>query len=65
MRAAQTVIQAKIQTTSLRDALLISQSLVILVNQQLAEQAVIESLGIEILMFLFLPSHHYLKRSKR
>ncbi|MEQ5726149.1 SPFH domain-containing protein [Providencia rettgeri] len=49
VRAAQTVIQAKIQTTSLRDALLISQSLVILVNQQLAEQAVIESLGIEIL----------------
>ncbi|BBU95039.1 SPFH domain-containing protein [Providencia rettgeri] len=49
VRAAQTVIQAKIKTTSLRDALLISQSLVILVNQQLAEQAVIESLGIEIL----------------
>ncbi|MEY0768137.1 MULTISPECIES: SPFH domain-containing protein [Providencia] len=49
VRAAQTVIQAKIQTTSLRDALLISQSLVVLVSQQLAVQAVIESLGIEIL----------------
>ncbi|WP_272680392.1 SPFH domain-containing protein [Providencia sp. PROV032] len=49
VRAAQTVIQAKVQTTSLRDALLISQSLVVLVSQQLAVQAVIESLGIEIL----------------
>ncbi len=49
VRAARTVIQAKIQTTSLRDALLISQSLVVLVSQQLAVQAVIESLGIEIL----------------
>ncbi|HEC8326099.1 TPA: NrtR-regulated NrtX [Providencia rettgeri] len=49
VRAAQTVIQAKVQTTSLRDALLISQSLVVLVSQQLSVQAVIESLGIEIL----------------
>ncbi|HGM9947700.1 TPA: SPFH domain-containing protein [Providencia rettgeri] len=49
VRAAQTIIQAKIQTTSLRDALLISQSLVILVSKQLAEQAAIESLGIAIL----------------
>ncbi|MEX9912691.1 SPFH domain-containing protein [Providencia huaxiensis] len=49
VRAAQTVIQAKVQITSLRDALLISQSLVVLVSQQLAVQAVIESLGIEIL----------------
>ncbi|GAB1440005.1 SPFH domain-containing protein [Providencia sp.] len=49
VRAAQTVIQAKIQSTSLRDALLISQSLVTLVSKQLAEQAAIESLGIAIL----------------
>ncbi|MGG4607717.1 SPFH domain-containing protein [Providencia sp. Me31A] len=49
VRAAQTIIQAKIQSTSLRDALLISQSLVTLVSKQLAEQAVIESLGIAIL----------------
>ncbi|EOE5320913.1 SPFH domain-containing protein [Providencia rettgeri] len=49
VRAAQTIIQAKIQTTSLRDALLISQSLVTLVSKQLAEQAAIESLGIAIL----------------
>ncbi|MBQ0398854.1 MULTISPECIES: SPFH domain-containing protein [Providencia] len=49
VRAAQTIIQAKIQTTSLRDALLISQSLVTLVSKQLAEQAAIESLGIDIL----------------
>lgn len=49
VRAAQTIIQAKIQSTSLRDALLISQSLVSLVSKQLAEQAVIESLGIAIL----------------
>ncbi len=45
VRAAQTIIQARIQTTSLRDALLISQSLVTLVTQQLAEQTLIESLG--------------------
>ncbi len=50
VRAAQTIIQAKIQTTSLRDALLISQSLVTLVSKQLAEQAAIESLGIAILV---------------
>ncbi|EPL9571812.1 SPFH domain-containing protein [Providencia rettgeri] len=49
VRAAQTVIQAKIQSTSLRDALLISRSLVTLVSQQLAEQSVINSLGIDIL----------------
>ncbi|WP_272694051.1 SPFH domain-containing protein [Providencia sp. PROV036] len=49
VRAAQTIIQAKVQTTSLRDALLISQSLVTLVSKQLAEQAAIESLGIAIL----------------
>ncbi|HCR4095252.1 TPA: NrtR-regulated NrtX [Providencia rettgeri] len=49
VRAAQTIIQARIQTTSLRDALLISQSLVTLVTQQLAEQTLIESLGLEIL----------------
>lgn len=49
VRAAQTIIQAKIQTTSLRDALLISQSLVTLVSKQLAEQAAIDSLGIAIL----------------
>ncbi|HGN1707403.1 TPA: SPFH domain-containing protein [Providencia rettgeri] len=49
VRAAQTIIQAKIQSTSLRDALLISQSLVTLVSKQLAEQAAIESLGIAIL----------------
>ncbi|HDN2511985.1 MULTISPECIES: SPFH domain-containing protein [Providencia] len=49
VRAAQTVIQAKIQSTSLRDALLISRSLVTLVSQQLTEQSVINSLGIDIL----------------
>nr|ELR5133723.1 NrtR-regulated NrtX [Providencia rettgeri] len=49
VRAAQTIIQARIQTTSLRYALLISQSLVTLVTQQLAEQTLIESLGLEIL----------------
>ena len=49
VRAAQTVIQAKIQSTSLRDALLISRSLVTLVSLQLTEQSVINSLGIDIL----------------
>ena len=49
VRAAQTVIQAKIQSTSLRDALLISRSLVTLVSQQLTEQSVINSLGLDIL----------------
>ena len=49
VRSAQTLIQAKIQSTSLRESLLISRSLVTLVTQQLAEQTAVESLGIQIL----------------
>ena len=49
VRSAQTVIQAKTQSTDLRDALLMGQPLVMLVSQQLSEHPALESLGIEIL----------------
>ncbi|HHR6457297.1 TPA: SPFH domain-containing protein [Providencia alcalifaciens] len=49
VRSAQTVIQAKTQSTNLRDALLMGQPLVMLVSQQLSEHPALESLGIEIL----------------
>ncbi|ETT03529.1 SPFH domain-containing protein [Providencia sp. PROV188] len=49
VRSAQTVIQAKTQSTDLRDALLMGQPLVLLVSQQLSEHPALESLGIEIL----------------
>lgn len=49
VRSAQTVIQAKTQSTDLRDALLMGQPLVQLVSQQLSEHPALESLGIEIL----------------
>ncbi|HGN0867518.1 TPA: SPFH domain-containing protein [Providencia alcalifaciens] len=49
VRSAQTVIQAKTQSTDLRDALLMGQPLVMLVSQQLSAHPALESLGIEIL----------------
>ncbi|MBP8098838.1 MAG: hypothetical protein KAY26_00020 [Acinetobacter sp.] len=49
VRTAQTLIQAKIQSTSLRDALLMSQSLVSLVTKQLTDHSSVDSLGIQIL----------------
>lgn len=49
VRTAQTLIQAKVQTTPLKESLLMGQTLVMLVTQQLAMQSSIESLGIEIL----------------
>ncbi|NGE24022.1 NrtR-regulated NrtX, partial [Klebsiella pneumoniae] len=50
-RAAQTIIQAEIQSTPLRRALLLSQSLVALVQSRLSQQAALEALGITILDF--------------
>ena len=49
VRIAQTLIQAKIQSTPLREALLLSQSLVTLVMEQLIEHPSLEALGIAIL----------------
>lgn len=51
VRAAQTIIQAEIQSTPLRRALLLSQSLVALVQSRLSQQAALEALGITILDF--------------
>ncbi len=49
VRIAQTLIQAKIQSTPLREALQLSQSLVTLVMKQLTEHPSLEALGITIL----------------
>ncbi len=49
VRTAQTLIQAKIQSTPLRSALLLSQSLVTLVLEQLSNHAALDTLGIAIL----------------
>ena len=51
VRAAQTIIRAEIQSTPLRRALLLSQSLVALVQSRLSQQAALEALGITILDF--------------
>ncbi len=49
IRSAQTVIQSKIQSTLLKNALLMGQALLDFVSSQLAEHASLESLGIEII----------------
>lgn len=49
VRSAQTLIQAQIQSNSMRDALLMSQSLVAQVTKQLAVHSAIQALGIDIL----------------
>lgn len=49
IRAAQTLIQTTIQSTPLRNALLLSKELVTLTRSQLSDHASLESLGIVIL----------------
>ncbi|EKT61442.1 SPFH domain-containing protein [Providencia burhodogranariea] len=49
VRSAQTLIQAKVQSTSMREALLMSQALVTQVSKQLATHSALEALGIDIL----------------
>ncbi|MCC8381050.1 SPFH domain-containing protein [Xenorhabdus sp. PB30.3] len=49
VRSAQTLIQAKIQTTSMREALLMSQLLVIHLSNQLNTQSALGTLGIDII----------------
>lgn len=49
VRIAQTLIQAKIQSTPLREALLLSQSLVSFVMSQLVQHPSLDALGIAIL----------------
>ncbi|SUC43251.1 SPFH domain / Band 7 family [Providencia stuartii] len=49
VRSAQTLIQAKIQRTAMRDALLISQTLITEVANQLSIHSALQALGIDIL----------------
>ncbi|MEG0277948.1 MAG: SPFH domain-containing protein [Morganella sp. (in: enterobacteria)] len=51
VRAAQTIIQAEIQATPLRRALLLSQSLVALVQSRLSQLTALEAQGLVVLDF--------------